>query len=106
MTLAHQRDIVPLMSELALCPGCHRHVKTADSVCPFCHGAMPAGQLAMGALAIGIALSMLACYGPPPVETGGGNGGATTGSSSSSSTALGGGGAATGSGGGTTTGTQ
>jgi hypothetical protein len=32
------------MKSLALCPGCARHVKPDETVCPFCQGALVAKQ--------------------------------------------------------------
>ena len=41
---------------------------------------MPGGPLVRGALVLGLAVSMLACYGPPPVVGNPGGGGTGTGS--------------------------
>jgi hypothetical protein len=55
------------MSELVLCEVCHRHVKSTETACPFCSRSLP-GKVALGVLAVGIAFSVMACYGPPPRE--------------------------------------
>lgn len=72
------------MSELILCPVCHRHVKRVDAACPFCRSTMrgAAGIAAMAVLTTGMAL--VACsndtgvYGGAPY---GGEGGMVNGGS-------------------------
>jgi hypothetical protein len=54
------------------CPRCHRHIR-ADEACPFCR--QPASPnravvlIGSGALALGAALLLAACYGPPPNDS-------------------------------------
>jgi len=100
------------MDELVVCRGCHRHVKSADAVCPFCRRRMPArsARALAGAVALGIGLSVAACgdsvalYGAPPPDdagTGGtagsggttGTGGTTTGTTTTTTSSGTGGGA-------------
>ncbi len=51
---------------LVVCRVCQRHVKPADSACPFCGASMPTGFLPGlgGALVLGIGLAV-ACGGDP-----------------------------------------
>jgi hypothetical protein len=62
---------------LVVCRRCQRHVKRADSVCPFCGAPMPTTLRPAlgGALVLGMGLAMASCggdpnaanaYGPPP----------------------------------------
>jgi len=61
--------------ELVPCPSCRRHIKDASVACPFC-GAKPASagllnrivtpRTVAGVVGVGLALSLCACYGPPP----------------------------------------
>jgi hypothetical protein len=63
---------------LVVCGACRRHVKGADSVCPFCGASMPTTfrPALGGALLLGIGLAVASCssgdngavaaYGPPP----------------------------------------
>ena len=82
------------MDPLRLCPGCARHVKSTEDACPFCRSRVPFGREAamgvVGALAVGVAITVGACgepvsvYGPAP----GGWGGSTTTSTTSSTTST------------------
>lgn len=56
------------MCELIVCEVCRRHVKSADAACPFCRKPIPGARIALGVMAVGIAFSVMACYGPPPRE--------------------------------------
>lgn len=77
------------MSELVLCPVCHRHVKRADSACPFCRSTVRAAGVGVVAVAaIGLGVAFTACestgaYGAPGGAGGyggtGGTGGEVTG---------------------------
>lgn len=58
---------------LTPCPSCHRHVKDSTAPCPFCGAAsrpllskIVTSKTVAGAVGIGLALSLCACYGPPP----------------------------------------
>ena len=57
------------MSELQLCEGCQRHVKSTEASCPFCEQAIarPAAQRSTLALffAVAAAATVAACYGGP-----------------------------------------
>jgi hypothetical protein len=66
------------MSEtFVTCPGCQRHVRAEESVCPFCAATFPteaapsarhtATRAALTtALAVAAGLGLQACYGGPP----------------------------------------
>jgi hypothetical protein len=66
--------------KLSLCPACHRHVKSTDQDCPFCHAAVHQGARAplAAAVALGLGLAVAGCsssspstnvmYGPGPSE--------------------------------------
>jgi hypothetical protein len=56
------------MRDLVVCEVCHRHVKGGDAACPFCRKPLPGAKIALGVMTVGIALSVMACYGPPPRE--------------------------------------
>jgi hypothetical protein len=82
---------------LKVCSVCQRHVKHADSVCPFCGASMPTGfrPALGGALVLGIGLAVAACgdyqnvanaYGPPPFA--GGMAGGVAGHAGASGTAT------------------
>lgn len=71
------------MNQLYLCRVCHRHVKSRDTVCPFCRSAMPDGRAAALAAVVAVGISLGACGGS--VESGNG-GGTTTGTSTGGTT--------------------
>lgn len=56
---------------LITCPKCHRHIRT-DAPCPFCGRSLLRGSAPMaivgGLAAVGAAVLLAACYGPPPTD--------------------------------------
>jgi hypothetical protein len=83
---------------LMVCDVCQRHVKRAESVCPFCGASMPTGfgPVLGGALVLGIGLAMVSCStslykGPPFAGSTAGFGGhaGTSGAAASGAPAAG-----------------
>ncbi len=50
---------------ITLCPGCHRHVKAGELICPFCQATMaePPRPVVGAALAVGLGLAVTSCFG-------------------------------------------
>lgn len=74
------------MNQLRQCPIYQGHVKSRDTLCPFCRSVMPGARAPALAAMVAVGVSLLACGGS--TEAGSGRGGTSTGGATSTTTTI------------------